>query len=147
MEEEIIQKFKDLILDEHYCEDCNELCGIGEAFPLEFVAKYIIKLEKENKLLKKVNDIVEKIDTEEVVLKIEDDIEKLIEELTKVRPEMLNDEALKLFNTIMAILDERDRWRKKIKEIRDKAEVMDYYTLPDVIDDLNKLLGEELIED
>ena len=31
----------------------------------------------------------------------------------------------------------------KIKEIRDKAEVMDYYTLPDVIDDLNKLLGDE----
>ena len=30
--------------------------------------------------------------------------------------------------------------KSKIKEIRDKAEVMDYYTLPDVIDDLNKLL-------
>ena len=74
---------------------------------------------------------------------MEEEIENLIEELTKVRPSMLNDEALKLFNTIMAILDERDRWRKKIKEIRDKAEVMDYYTLPDVIDDLNKLLGDE----
>lgn len=48
MEEERIQKFKDLILNEHYCEDCNELCAIGEAFPLEFVTKYIIKLEKEN---------------------------------------------------------------------------------------------------
>ena len=33
--------------------------------------------------------------------------------------------------------------KSKIKEIRDKAEVMDYYTLPDVIDDLNKLLGDE----
>lgn len=73
----------------------------------------------------------------------ERNIEQFIEELTKVRPSMLNDEALKLFNTIMAVLDERDRWRKKIKEIRDKAEVMDYYTLPDVIDDLNKLLGDE----
>ena len=28
--------------------------------------------------------------------------------MTKVRPEMLNEEALKLFNTIMKILDERD---------------------------------------
>ena len=37
--------------------------------------------------------------------------------------------------------------KSKIKEIRDKAEVMDYYTLPDVIEDLNKLLGEELMED
>lgn len=33
--------------------------------------------------------------------------------------------------------------KSKIKEIRDKAEVMDYYTLPDVIEDLNKLLEEE----
>lgn len=32
--------------------------------------------------------------------------------------------------------------KSKIKEIRDKAEVMDYYTLPNVIDDLNELLGE-----
>ena len=36
------------------------------------------------------------------------EIEKLIEDMTKVRPEMLNEEALKLFNTIMKILDERD---------------------------------------
>lgn len=74
---------------------------------------------------------------------MEEEIEKLIEALTKVRPEMLNKEALKLFNTIMAVLDERDRWKLKIKEIRDKAEVMDYYTLNNVIDDLTELLGDE----
>ena len=34
-------------------------------------------------------------------------------------------------------------WVSKIKEIRDKAEVMDYYTLNNVIDDLTKLLGDE----
>lgn len=37
-----------------------------------------------------------------------EEIEKLIENMTKVRPEMLNKEGLKLFNTIMKILDERD---------------------------------------
>ena len=37
-----------------------------------------------------------------------EEIEKLIEDMTKVRPEMLNEEALKLFNTIMKILDERE---------------------------------------
>lgn len=37
-----------------------------------------------------------------------EEIEKLIEDMTKVRPEMLNEESLKLFNTIMKILDERD---------------------------------------
>lgn len=45
---------------------------------------------------------------------MENDIENLIEKLTKVRPEMLNKEALKLFNTIMAVLDERDIWIEKI---------------------------------
>ena len=38
-----------------------------------------------------------------------EEIEKLIEDMTKVRPEMLNEEALKLFNTIMKIIDERDK--------------------------------------
>lgn len=33
--------------------------------------------------------------------------------------------------------------KDKIKEIRDKAEVMDYYTLTEVIDDLSKLIGDE----
>ena len=37
------------------------------------------------------------------------EIEKLIEDMTKVRPEMLNEESLKLFNTIMKIIDERDK--------------------------------------
>lgn len=32
--------------------------------------------------------------------------------------------------------------KDKIREIRDKAEVMDYYTLNDVIDDLSKLIGD-----
>ena len=33
--------------------------------------------------------------------------------------------------------------KSKIKKIRDKAEVMDYYVLSDVIDDLNKLLEDK----
>ena len=36
--------------------------------------------------------------------------------------------------------NELNKLKSKIKEIRDKAEVMDYYVLGDVIDDLNKLL-------
>lgn len=49
-----------------------------------------------------------------------EDIEKLIEELTKVRPEMLNEEALKLFNTIMAILDERDKLIEKNRKLEEE---------------------------
>lgn len=39
--------------------------------------------------------------------------EKLIEAMTKVRPAMLNEEGLKLFNTIMKVLDERDNLIKE----------------------------------
>ena len=53
---------------------------------------------------------------------MEKEIENLIQELTKVRPEMLNEEALKLFNTIMAILDERDRLIKENKELKAKLD-------------------------
>lgn len=38
---------------------------------------------------------------------------------------------------------EISRVKDTIKQIRDKAEVMDYYTLSDVIEDLNKLLGDD----
>ena len=36
------------------------------------------------------------------------EIEKLIEDMTRVRPEMLDDKGLKLFKVIMQLLDERD---------------------------------------
>lgn len=42
-----------------------------------------------------------------------EEVERFLEEMTKVRPEMLNDEALKLYNTIMRILDERDNLIKE----------------------------------
>ena len=42
-----------------------------------------------------------------------EEVERFLEDMTKVRPEMLNDEALKLFNTIMKVLDERDNLKKE----------------------------------
>ena len=46
------------------------------------------------------------------------DIENLIEAMTKVRPEMLNEEATKLFNTIMRILDTRDELIEENKKLK-----------------------------
>ena len=40
-----------------------------------------------------------------------EEVEQCIKDLTKVRPEMLDDKGLKLFKVIMQILDERDRLR------------------------------------
>ena len=68
-------------------------------------------------------------------------IENLIEQLTKVRPEMLNKEALKLFNTIMAVLDERDRLREKntyqSKTIIELEEQIKYYA-----NEINEIANE-----
>ena len=63
---------------------------------------------------------------------MEEDIENLIEELTKVRPEMLNEEALKLFNTIMAVLDERDKLIKENKELKAKLDEINHINFPTV---------------
>lgn len=40
-----------------------------------------------------------------------EEIEQYIKDLTKVRPEMLDDKGLKLFKVIMQLLDERDNLR------------------------------------
>lgn len=42
-----------------------------------------------------------------------EEVERFLEDMTKVRPEMLSTEALKLYNTIMRILDERDNLIKE----------------------------------
>lgn len=53
-----------------------------------------------------------------------EEIEQCIKDLTKVRPEMLDDKGLKLFKVIMQILDERDRLRKEKFELKTQR---DYY--------------------
>ena len=39
--------------------------------------------------------------------------ETLLEAMTRVRPEVLNEQTLKLYNVIMKVIDERDKLRKK----------------------------------
>jgi hypothetical protein len=63
---------------------------------------------------------------------MEEDIESLIEQMTKVRPEMLNEEALKLFNTIMAVLDDRDKLIKENKELKSKLDEISNINFPTV---------------
>ena len=61
---------------------------------------------------------------------MEKDIENLIEQMTLVRPEKLNEEALKLFNTIMAVLDERDKLIKENKELNAKLDEINKIKFP-----------------
>ena len=61
----------------------------------------------------------------------------------KVKKLESNNETLKNFTSAVFNTEDISKeyvQKKKIKEILDKAEVMDYYTLPDVIKDLENLL-------
>ena len=65
-------------------------------------------------------------------------LEKLLREY-KQRGEII-ESFIWQTNFDMKILEEDYIEKSKIKEILNKAEVMDYYTLSDVIEDLEKLL-------
>lgn len=45
--------------------------------------------------------------------------ESMLEALTRVRPELLNDETLKLFNEIMKVIDQRDDLQQKINKAKE----------------------------
>lgn len=78
-----------------------------------------------------------------------EEIEQCIKDLTKVRPEKLDDEGLKLFKTIMQILDERDNLRADNYEanniindyIEEKQKLID--KLEEDIKDKSKLIELE----
>lgn len=55
-------------------------------------------------------------------------MEEILEELKNVRPEMLNENAKKLFDAIMKIADERDLYKKRIEDSLEQiAELYDIY--------------------
>lgn len=87
---------------------------------------------------------------------MEQDIDKLIEELTKVRPDELSTDGLKLFNKINEIIDknkeleEENTELKKCLEVTSKAlDNVAYDQIPIAIADLMipKALVEEKIEE
>ena len=47
--------------------------------------------------------------------------ETLLEQMTRVRPEVLNEEGLKLFNKIMEVIDERDELQERINKAKQYA--------------------------
>lgn len=51
----------------------------------------------------------------------ENDIEKVLDELNHVRPEILNPEAKRLFDAIMKIADERDMYKTKYQNELDEG--------------------------
>lgn len=54
---------------------------------------------------------------------MEENVEDLIEQMTKVRPDLLNEEALKLFKRIMKLIDERDMLLEKNKQLEENLKI------------------------
>ena len=103
-------------------------------------------IEEDIELLKSLDTTGDKEFTQAIknILSERDQDEKRIKEL---------EEQVKILDEAYAgAIKESKKWfdiahnripKQKIKEILDKAEVMDYYTLPNVIEDLEKLLEEK----
>ena len=51
-----------------------------------------------------------------------EEIEKFIQEMTEVRPDKLNKEALRLYNTIMQILDKNEQLKTNNQKLIEKLE-------------------------
>lgn len=87
----------------------------------------------------KIMELVELLkDTIEKQIKIINEKDKKIELMEKEFKEL--EKETTDFREHWIHLDDFIKFRKRIKEIIDKAEVMDYYDLNNVIDDLKKLL-------
>ena len=56
----------------------------------------------------------------------EQEIQEVLDELHKVRPEKLNDKGKRLFNAIMSITDERDLYKQRIDKAIELIEA-DYF--------------------
>ena len=75
-----------------------------------------------------------------------EEIQKVLDELYTVRPEMLNDKAKRLFEAIMQIVDERDKAYQIIDKMAEKLvedtewfySEFDNYTKQDIIEYFKK---------
>lgn len=122
MEEEKIQKFKDLILNEHYCEDCNNLCVMGDSFPLEFVAKYIIKLEKDNKNLEEIEESHKKENG-----KLREKVKQLEGELEKINKQLDLDYVDKNYIQVSLVEEKIEEINKAYEDSKDENGESQYY--------------------
>ena len=66
--------------------------------------------------LEEVKEYIENL--EEAEEEHRKEVEQCLKELTEVRPEKLNDKALRLFKVIMQILDERDELKEEIANLK-----------------------------
>lgn len=132
MEEDI--KFIKYYMKQYFYEDIS----IEDDFKFEEAIKNLLTRYKEavDENMKLKENRIEIETKARNYDKMQVEMEQIVKENMdlKIAYKLMEDETLKEIENCIP--------KSKVKEIRDKAEVMDYYTLPDVIEDLNKLLEE-----
>ena len=91
--------------------------------------------------LQAIENVLEECNSDKKQLK--EILNKNLELSKKIKKLKVENKTLKEFTSEVFNAEDISKkyiQKKKIKEILDKAEVMDYYTLPDIIRDLEKLL-------
>lgn len=91
--------------------------------------------------LQAIENVLEECNSDKKQLK--EILNKNLELSKKIKKIKVENKTLKEFTSEVFNAEDISKkyiQKKKIKEILDKAEVMDYYTLPDIIRDLEKLL-------
>ena len=129
------------------CDDASYIIKSFENFGKEQV---MLNIEDDLKKLNKFNEYENTVVlSEEALYEIQDAIEHILSEREqdKARIKELEEENRIFKNKNVLVnryfkLKDNSIPKQKVKEILDKAEVMDYYTLPDVINDLQELLEE-----
>lgn len=91
--------------------------------------------------LYKKDDFKEQVKAIETVIKSLSTYKKLVQEKNKIISEYA--EEIENWKFTKKYVEDNYISKYEIKQIRDKAEVMDYYVLNDVIKDLSKLIGDE----
>ena len=76
----------------------------------------------------------------------EKEAQEILDELNTVRPEMLNENAKRLFEAIMKIADERDKANNIIKEVREYIEHNKIYTTSGLLKASKTTFGESILE-
>lgn len=68
-----------------------------------------------------------------------DEIKEVLEELQTVRPEMLNENAKRLFDAIMTIADERDKYARENERLKEE-----YIMLQNASDEVEDKLQDKI---
>ena len=128
-------------------EDFEEVIKrITKADKVDIIKKYYNKPMTKNEMsideAEKIIDTMYKDKYKTIEQKTEEGIVIDVSKLDEITITNLEFASVRVLREKQCVEGEKEKIKNGIKEIRDKAEEMDYYTLNNVIEDLSKLIGD-----